>query len=319
MQLKKFAQAAESPRFMYFYTFGTLKIQSEIDLCPMLLPCLEGEFRNINSVHVNISVGEKIRKCDVVNMPSGEFVYGVSCHRIHFDEVALFTIYESNKIVIQYFSETQCDDVLICLLGPVLALTCYQNQCWLMHASAVLVNNKAILFAGHSGVGKSTLASVLGKRGYPLLGDELIPVRLISSQLYIDKGLDAVLLNSDSTDALGCEGARKCSGKISRYMSNVGPGNIEFPAPVSHVYWLTKDAGSTKNTIETTGVLEKTKAFIECASYRYHWIHQLKRSEQHATFCLEAISTIAFRRLSWAECLGGNSTSIDDLLDDIYG
>jgi hypothetical protein len=45
-----------------------------------------------------------------------------------------------------------------------------------LHGSAMAVNGHAYAFVGHSGVGKSTLASILLRRGYRLLSDDVIAV-----------------------------------------------------------------------------------------------------------------------------------------------
>ena len=49
------------------------------------------------------------------------------------------------------------------LLGPPLMLTLAINQLFALHASAVRVKNKAVLFVGESGFGKSTLAQWLNE------------------------------------------------------------------------------------------------------------------------------------------------------------
>ena len=46
----------------------------------------------------------------------------------------------------------------------------------MLHASAVRVNGKAILFCGPSGAGKSTLAAALAQRGYPFITDDFCAV-----------------------------------------------------------------------------------------------------------------------------------------------
>ena len=43
----------------------------------------------------------------------------------------------------------------------------------MLHASAVRVNGRAVLFCGSSGAGKSTLAAALAQRGYPLVTDDV--------------------------------------------------------------------------------------------------------------------------------------------------
>ena len=44
-----------------------------------------------------------------------------------------------------------------------------------LHASAILANGHITAFAGHSGVGKSTIAALLGSFGYELT-DDILPI-----------------------------------------------------------------------------------------------------------------------------------------------
>lgn len=62
------------------------------------------------------------------------------------------------------------------VLGIVLGIVCYQRGLLPLHASAVMVGNAAIAFAGRSGIGKSTVAAAFARRGYPVLSDDVVPV-----------------------------------------------------------------------------------------------------------------------------------------------
>jgi energy-coupling factor transporter ATP-binding protein EcfA2 len=46
-----------------------------------------------------------------------------------------------------------------------------------LHASASLIDRCAVAFTGHCGVGKSTLAAILARRGHPVLSDDALLVR----------------------------------------------------------------------------------------------------------------------------------------------
>jgi hypothetical protein len=59
------------------------------------------------------------------------------------------------------------------LLVPALAL----KGAVLLHACGAVVSNRGLVFAGHSGDGKTTLAGLLRAEGIPLLSDERIAVR----------------------------------------------------------------------------------------------------------------------------------------------
>src|SRR5688500_8998309 len=62
-------------------------------------------------------------------------------------------------------------------LGPVLTLALHLQGAVLLHASAVDVNGKAVLFAGPSGSGKSTVAALLHRLGALVLSDDGTEVR----------------------------------------------------------------------------------------------------------------------------------------------
>jgi hypothetical protein len=59
------------------------------------------------------------------------------------------------------------------LLVPALA----QRGAVLLHACAAVVSNRGLVFAGHSGEGKTTLAGLLSTEGTALLSDERVAVR----------------------------------------------------------------------------------------------------------------------------------------------
>jgi hypothetical protein len=87
--------------------------------------------------------------------------------------IARVLLSEGRDIV--YAAEPDGDpaDIPIFILGPVFGILLHQRQQVVLHASAVRVGDRAILFCGRSGSGKSTLAAALSKRGYPLLTDDV--------------------------------------------------------------------------------------------------------------------------------------------------
>ena len=68
--------------------------------------------------------------------------------------------------------------IVLFLLGSVIGIICHQRRLMPLHASAILVNGRAIAFCGHSGIGKSTLVSHLAARGHAMLCDDVCVVSL---------------------------------------------------------------------------------------------------------------------------------------------
>lgn len=69
------------------------------------------------------------------------------------------------------------DDLAAYALGPALMVALHLQGAVLLHASAIVMNGKAVLFAGESGSGKSTTAAMLHRLGYEVLADDVIEVR----------------------------------------------------------------------------------------------------------------------------------------------
>lgn len=65
------------------------------------------------------------------------------------------------------------DDVAAYALGPVLAIALHLQGAVLLHAAGVVMHDKALLFAGASGSGKSTTAAIFHHLGYDVLADDL--------------------------------------------------------------------------------------------------------------------------------------------------
>ena len=67
-------------------------------------------------------------------------------------------------------------DVADYLLGGVLAFVVRLRGSVPLHASAVAVHDRAVLFAGDAGAGKSSLAAAFAILGYPVLADDVVVI-----------------------------------------------------------------------------------------------------------------------------------------------
>ncbi len=95
---------------------------------------------------------------------------------LHIPDIARFLLNDGREIVFAPESDESAADIPIFILGTVFGILLHQREQIVLHASAVRVNGKAVLFCGPSGAGKSTLAAALAQRGYPLVNDDFCTV-----------------------------------------------------------------------------------------------------------------------------------------------
>ncbi len=93
-------------------------------------------------------------------------------------------------------------DAHILLCGIVFGLVLHIRGIPSLHAGAVAVNGKAVIIAGHSGYGKSTITSALALRGYPALADDTVALRERNGQIFIPPAFPSMRLLGDSAHTL---------------------------------------------------------------------------------------------------------------------
>jgi hypothetical protein len=73
----------------------------------------------------------------------------------------------------------------------------------LLHGASVLLNGSAMLLAGTSSMGKSTLTAALSAAGLPLLTEDLTPLKLVDNTFFILPGYPGLQLHADAVASLG--------------------------------------------------------------------------------------------------------------------
>jgi hypothetical protein len=97
---------------------------------------------------------------------------------LHVPKIARFLLNDGNQIVFTPESEASAEDIPIFILGTVFGILLHQREQIVLHASAVEVNGRAVVFCGASGAGKSTLAAALAQRNYRLITDDVCAITL---------------------------------------------------------------------------------------------------------------------------------------------
>jgi hypothetical protein len=92
--------------------------------------------------------------------------------------IARFLLTGGRDIAVEPEPQADAADIAVFIAGTAFGILLHQREQIVLHASAVRVNGKAVLFCGQSGAGKSTLAAALSQRGYPVLADDICALTL---------------------------------------------------------------------------------------------------------------------------------------------
>ncbi|WP_374147490.1 HPr kinase/phosphorylase [Sphingomonas sp. 28-63-12] len=87
-------------------------------------------------------------------------------------EVGRFLIEDGRSIIYAVEQDAAPEKVALFLVGRMFAALLHQRGDVVLHASAIEVGGRAVLFCGHSGAGKSTLAAALVREGLRLISDD---------------------------------------------------------------------------------------------------------------------------------------------------
>lgn len=87
-------------------------------------------------------------------------------------DIASYYVEGKDKIIIQRQRDGSDRDIAAFLMDTVLTIVLLKHNKFVFHASAITKDNKAIMFLGRSGIGKSSLALRLLNEGYQFLEDD---------------------------------------------------------------------------------------------------------------------------------------------------
>jgi hypothetical protein len=90
--------------------------------------------------------------------------------------LARILVRQAGEIVVEAAPGVAPDDLAVFAAGPMLGLLLQLRGRIVLQASAVAVAGGAVLFCGETNAGKSTLAAALGRRGYPMICDDLCAI-----------------------------------------------------------------------------------------------------------------------------------------------
>lgn len=152
---------------MQFYRVSGLSVASEIDLPGLIAGAPE------RAPQVTIRLGPVPERLPDTSASGPTWQIAGKQFLLRIPDIARFLLNNGGEIVVAPETQATAADIPIFILSTVFGILLHQREQIVLHASAVRVNGKAVLFCGPSGAGKSTLAAALAQRGYPVVTDDV--------------------------------------------------------------------------------------------------------------------------------------------------
>jgi hypothetical protein len=212
------------------------------------------------------------------------------------------------------------EDVCTYLLGPVMGFVLRLRGITCLHASGIVIRDYAIALAGLAGSGKSTLAAAFGRRGFPILSDDVVALAEERGQFFVQPGYPRVNLWPDSVSVLFGNGAalpRITPTWDKRYLASnhTGCRFATEPVPLGAVYIL-----SARETELAKPILEElmgNDAFMSLVANTY--INQLLDREMRSrdfTVLGRLVGAMPIRRVRPTADPSAIATLCESIADD---
>lgn len=280
-----------------YSAFG-LTLSSELSL-PELMP---GSDRPQITIHLGDTPAE------IENPLATGVFYQATAEQclVKINHVGRFLIRGGEEVIIQPEPDCSESKLRVFLLGFVFSVLLSQRGLLVVHASAIRTPKGAVIFAGPSGGGKSTIAGAFLERGYPLLTDDICAIRLQPTGApLVMPAFPRLRLWADALEKLGKvrDGLDQDQPDIEKYNLRLREQFSITPAPLYTIYLL--KPGNTQEII-----LSPLKGFDKAHGVIRHIAsrslqNKLGRGEQHfrQSLSLTQARVIEVTRPDFKNCL----------------
>ncbi len=276
-----------------YYVYG-LKIKSEIEI---------EEFVKIDNINdedvVSISYGtmsdeikQGIREGKRIELSDNKIWF-------HINNIATYCVSNGNKVEVEL-----CDNVDMKLMKVYVMCSCLgfimlQRKMVAIHGGVIEMDNKAVIFTGDRGAGKSTLTTALRRKGYKFISDDVAGIK-IDKVPYVMPGFPYQKLCESAMNKFGYDKEAFTSFMSDKEVKYVVPAIDEFVNEKRELVSIVKlTVGDVDEvTIEELRGSEKLNNIIENI-YRGEYIKHLGKMDPiYFKQCVDIAKNIRFFKIT---------------------
>lgn len=284
---------------MYLYRVAGLTVDSEVGL-----PGLIAAAQDQDEPDVRIRRRPVPRRLDNPDSSAPTWDMKGETLLLRIPGVARFHLEDGREIAYEAENGTPVQELAIFLAGTVFGILLHQRRNVVLHASAIKVNDKAVLFCGASGSGKSTLAAALVSRGHALISDDLCAINF-ANMVRVQPDGRQLKLWAQAIDELGLTENRGMAvrAKLEKYY--VQPRAAFGDAvPLGAVYALREAIPPFVAGIEQPHAAEAA-LILTCNAYRPLLVSRMKQQAEYFRSVMKIVNAAGLFRLTRPLDFGG--------------
>ena len=239
---------------------------------------------------------------------------------LHVPGIARYLVTDGRDVRIAPTPGTAESGVRLFLLSSVMAAVTHQRGLLAMHASTVNVDGAAVLFAGKSGTGKSTLIAAFHDRGYPVVTDDISVVAFDGDEHpMVHPGYRMLRLAMDSLKHVGASlGARRKMDLGEHKYGLTVPGVAPLAPLHLRRMFLLADRPSDTISLRPLAGPAKVTAVVR-GTYRRRMSVALGRRSAHFAQCVAVGQRIEIVEVERPRDLDALHRLVDALEGDVRG
>jgi hypothetical protein len=260
-----------------YKVFG-LKILSEPELPELPLADFDICDVEIKFNEVPLEIQDHKGKGVLYQAKPGKFLFRL-------ESVGAYYVEDGKRINLQRLNNSTDEELRLFLLGSAFGALIHQRKLLAFHGSTVVKDTKALIIAGISGTGKSSLAATLVKRGYSLLADDISVIGFENGKPLVYPGIPHLKLWKDVLIKLGENPDKhdKVRPQILKYRKQVKNSYAAKPLLVEKIIILSSKNTEGFDKTEIKGI-DKFNT-LKNNTYRFQYVDALGLSAEHFDLC----------------------------------
>lgn len=174
---------------------------------------------------------------------------------------------DGREIAVAYSEQAPFLEVMRYITGVSLGAALRFRSVLCLHASAVEVNGSALIFAGPSHAGKSSLSAAFHRRGYPLISEDVVALDQRDEGYFVRPGYAGIRLYPETLELLYGQDAVTAAMQVDHKYLHPLDAIATSPRPVQALYLLAPRNPELRGPRITP--LDPTSALLPLPGYFY--------------------------------------------------